>query len=440
MTPERRTTGAHHCPALFISAPASGQGKTTITAALAHHYRHQGRRVRVFKTGPDFLDPMVLEQASQAPVYQLDLWMGGEAHCRQLLYAAAAEADLILIEGVMGLFDGESSSADLAMLFDIPVLAVIDAGAMAQTFGAITQGLATYRPGLSFAGVFANRVAGDGHYRMLTEGLPEGLCAHGWLGKDQHIALPERHLGLVQASEVADLSSRIEQTATALQAINNSLPCKTRFSAPKTAPLEPRLKGVRIAIARDEAFAFLYRANLDLLQALGAELQFFSPLRNEQLPPADALYLPGGYPELHLGALAANRKLLNAIRTHYDEKRPIVAECGGMLYLLERLTDVQGQSAALAGVIPGHGQLQARLANLGLHAAELPEGTLKGHSFHYSILTTNSAPITTSLPARHGGRGEAVYRLNRLTASYLHWYFPSNPEASAGLFQPEPAR
>jgi len=184
------------CPALFIAAPASGQGKTTVTAALAAHHRGQGRRVRVFKTGPDFLDPMILERASAAPVYQLDLWMGGEEHCRQLLQAAAAEADLILIEGVMGLFDGDCSSADLAALFGIPIVVVIDGSAMAQTFGALAHGLATYRPGLPFAGVFANRLAGERHYEMLAESLPSGLASFGWLPRNADIALPERHLGL----------------------------------------------------------------------------------------------------------------------------------------------------------------------------------------------------------------------------------------------------
>ena len=176
------------CPALFLAAPASGQGKTTVTAALARHHRDLGRLVRVFKTGPDFLDPMILERASGAPVYQLDLWMGGEAHCRQLLYQAASEADLILIEGVMGLFDGDSSSADLATRLGIPILAIIDASHMAQTFGALALGLATYRPGLPFAGVFANRVAGERHYQMLAESLPPGLTALGWLPRDADIA------------------------------------------------------------------------------------------------------------------------------------------------------------------------------------------------------------------------------------------------------------
>lgn len=426
------------CPALFIAAPASGQGKTTVTAALACHHRNQGRELRVFKTGPDFLDPMILERASGAPVYQLDLWMGGAGHCHQLLYAAAGEADLILIEGVMGLYDGEPSSADLAVLFDIPVLAVIDGSAMAQTFGAVAQGLATYRPGLPFAGVFANCVAGERHYQMLAESLPPGLSACGWLARDADIALPERHLGLLQAAEVGDLDARIARAGAALHGVNETLPPPVAFSAPvpTSAPAAPRLAGVCIAVARDEAFAFVYRANLELLSTLGARLEFFSPLDDHRLPSADALYLPGGYPELHLERLAANERMQAAIWAHHADGRPIVAECGGLLYLLESLTDAQGRSAAMAGLLPGHATLQERLVNIGLHSAQLAEGELRGHTFHYSRMTGGPAPAMHTTAARHQGMGEAIYRQERLTASYMHWYFPSNPAAAARLFLP----
>lgn len=424
------------CPALFIAAPASGQGKTTVTAALARYHRERGHRVRVFKTGPDFLDPMILERASGNPVYQLDLWMGGENHCRQLLYEAAGEADLILIEGVMGLFDGERSSADLAMLFDIPVLAIIDGSAMAQTFGAIAHGLATYRPDLHFAGVFANRVAGERHYQMLAESLAPSVTAYGWLARDAEIALPERHLGLVQAAEVGDLDARIARAAAALHDMNPALPPEVGFTTPAMEAVMPQLAGVRIAVARDEAFAFLYRANLELLQALGAELTFFSPLTDDILPSADALYLPGGYPELHLDRLAANEKMFTVIRAHHAHGRPIVAECGGMLYLLESLTDVRSMRAEMLGLLPGHATMQNKLANLGLHSIELPEGTLRGHTFHYSRMESPLTPIAYSQAARHHGTGEPIYRRGRLTASYLHGYFPSNPAAVTRLFLP----
>lgn len=424
------------CPVLFISAPASGQGKTTITAALARRYRDMGLRVRVFKTGPDFLDPMILEHASGAPVYQLDLWMGGADHCRQLLYEAAGEADLILIEGVMGLFDGEPSSADLAALFDVPVLAVIDGSAMAQTFGAVAHGLATYRPDLAFIGVFANRVAGEGHYQMLTESLLPGLTAYGRLAHDTEISLPERHLGLLQAAEIGDLEARIARAAESLRGTNTTVPPPVIFSAPTPIPVEPMLAGVRIAVAQDAAFAFLYRANLDLLQALGAELVFFSPLEDDRLPKTDALYLPGGYPELHLERLASNESMKVSLRTFHDDGHPIVAECGGMLYLLDSLTNVQGHRAEMVGLLPGAGLMQPRLVNLGLHRALLPEGELRGHTFHHSSMTGGPAPCTHSIAARNHGAAEPIYRQRKLTASYMHFYFPSNPNASARLFLP----
>lgn len=424
------------CPALFVSAPASNQGKTTVTAALARFHTERGRRVRVFKTGPDFLDPMILARASGNPVYQLDLWMGDEQHCRELLYEAAGDADLILIEGVMGLFDGERSSADLARLFGIPVLAVIDGSAMAQTFGALAYGLANYQPDLSFAGVLANRVASERHYEMLMESLPEGQTAFGWLRRDEDIALPDRHLGLVQADEIAGLDARIGRAAAALQGVPDQLPSAVVFhSATSDEPAEQSpLAGVRIAIARDAAFAFLYRANLDLLHKLGAELCFFSPLSDTCLPDAEALYLPGGYPELHLQQLTANASMKTAIQTHHQLGKPIVAECGGMLYLMDSLTDVQGKTAKMAGLLQGHASMQSRLSNLGLHGITLPEGNMRGHTYHYSKLDSPLEPVAVSEGARKGRRGEPVYRQGRLNASYLHLYFPSNPEATAQLF------
>ena len=429
-------SGTRRCPTLFIAAPASGQGKTTVTAAMARHHRERGRKVRVFKTGPDFLDPMILERASGNPVYQLDLWMGSEDHCRRLLYEAAGDADLILIEGVMGVFDGEPSSADLAMLFDIPVLAVIDGSAMAQTFGAIAHGLATYRPSLPFAGVFANRVASERHYQMLAESLPPGVTAYGWLARDADISLPERHLGLVQAAEVGDLDARIARAATALNGRNTPLPPSVAFAAPAPSPVEPILAGLRIAVAQDAAFAFVYRANLELLQVLGAKLVFFSPLNEDTLPQADALYLPGGYPELHLERLESNNSMKMALRSFHAAGRPIVAECGGMLYLLESLADVQGHRTEMVGLLPGKALMQPRLVNLGLHRARLPEGELRGHAFHHSCMADGPTPITYSMAAKHHGTAEAIYRQERLTASYLHFYFPSNPETSARLFLP----
>lgn len=422
------------CPALLIAAPASGQGKTTITAALARHYRARGWCVHVFKAGPDFIDPMILERASGNPVYQLDPWMGGADHCRRLLHAAAGAADLILIEGMMGLFDGNPSSADLAASFGIPVLAVIDASAMAQTFGAVAHGLANYRDDVRVAGVFANRVAGERHYAMLAESLLPPLTSFGWLARDRDIALPERHLGLVQADEIADLDARIARAAAALQDVPDDPPAAVAFTAPPAAACSRALDGVRIAIARDDAFSFIYQANLDLLRTLGAELAFFSPLTDTALPDADSLYLPGGYPELHLPELEDNRAMADAIRVHHAAGKPVVAECGGMLYLLESLTDADGRRADMLGLLPGHAAMQKRLTALALQQLTLPEGVLRGHTFHHSRLETPLTPIARGVCPNGGKTAEAVFRTGHLTASYVHSYFPSNPEAAARLF------
>ena len=428
---------SRHCPAVLIAAPASGQGKTTVTAALARLHRNQGRKVRVFKCGPDFLDPMILERASGAPVYQLDLWMVGAQESRRLLWEAAGEADLILIEGVMGLFDGTPSSADLARHFGVPVLGVIDGTAMAQTFGALALGLARYQPDLPFAGVLANRVGTLRHAQLLEGSLTEGLRWYGALSRDIAIELPSRHLGLVQASELTDLDLRLDAAAAALAgSCEVALPPPVTFAAPTVAAVQPLLTGVRIAIARDEAFAFIYGASLDLLRAMGAELVFFSPIHDRELPEADSLYLPGGYPELHHQALAANATMLASIRAHHAAGKPLLAECGGMLYLLDALTDVEGTRAQLLGLLSGEAVMQKRLAALALQAVDLPEGALRGHTYHHSLTSTELTPIARG-ESPNGGRGaEAVYREGRMTASYVHFYFPSNPTAIAILLHP----
>jgi cobyrinic acid a,c-diamide synthase len=428
------------CPAMLVSAPASNQGKTTITAALARFHSAQGRVVRVFKTGPDFLDPMIHERASGRPAYQLDLWMGGEAHCRALLYDAAGAADLILIEGVMGLFDGTPSSADLAQLLGVPVLAVIDAESMAQTFGAIAHGLASYRAELPFYGVLANRVAGARHAELLQQGMRVESTYLGAVMRDSGIELPDRHLGLVQAEEVGDLEQRLNAAAAALKDTRLAeLPPAVEFVVPGSAASvpQPTLAGIRIGIARDRAFSFLYPANLDLLRALGAELVFFSPLVDSDLPPVDGVYLPGGYPELHLAQLSANRAMAQSLRRHVDSGKPLYAECGGMLYLLESLTDAKGQSATMAGVLPGSATMQPRLKGLGYQSAPCPGGgALRGHTFHHSTMETPLAPWAHGERVFNTSPGEAIYREDRLVASYLHTYFPSNPRATAGLFRP----
>jgi len=425
------------CPALLIAAPASGQGKTTVTAALARLHSRQGRRVRVFKCGPDFLDPMILARASGRPVYQLDLAMVGEDESRRLLWDAAGEADLILIEGVMGLFDGSPSAADLSRRFGVPVMAVIDGSAMAQTFGAMAHGMSSFQPDLPFDGVLANRVGSVRHGDILRDSLPPSIRWYGALPRSAEVELPSRHLGLVQAEELADLDSRLDAAADALAlSADTDLPPSVSFAAPLSTPLEPLLKGVRIGVARDAAFAFLYQANLDLLQALGAELLFFSPLRFTRLPAVDSLYLPGGYPELHLRGLSRNRAMADAIRAHHEAGKPILAECGGMLYLFDGLTDLGGERTQMLGLLPGEARMQKRLTALALQEVALPEGRLRGHTFHHSELESPLEPLARGECPNYKRTAEAVYRKGRLTASYIHFYLPSDPAAAAALLRP----
>ena len=427
------------CPALFISAPASGQGKTTITAGLARYHRRQGRRVRVFKTGPDFLDPMILARASGAPVLSLDLWMVGESACRNLLAQAAAEADLILIEGVMGLFDGTPSGADLATTFGVPVLAVISAKAMAQTFGAVAFGLAQFRPEVPFYGVLANRVGSPRHAQMLEETLPPDLRWCGHISGNDEIELPDRHLGLHQAAEIDDLDTRLDRAADALaQTALAKLPPPVEFGTPiEEAP--PRLlEGTRIAIARDAAFSFIYPANVTLLETLGAHIDYFSPLADEALPEhADALYLPGGYPELHAELLARNLRSAATILAHAAAGKPVVAECGGMLYLLEQLTDTGGTTTPMLGLLPGHATMQTRFTALGMQQIDSLHGSMTGHTFHYSKLTTPLTPLRSATRPNNEAPGEAVFRAGSIVATYMHAYWPSNPAFTAALFHGE---
>ncbi|PWV70219.1 hydrogenobyrinic acid a,c-diamide synthase (glutamine-hydrolysing) /cobyrinate a,c-diamide synthase [Halomonas sp. A11-A] len=426
------------CHAALITAPGSGQGKSMVTAALARLHRNAGRKVRVFKHGPDYLDPMVQEVASGQPVYQLHPWMTGEAECRWRLAEAAREADLILVEGSMGLFDGDPSSADLAILAGLPALPVIDAWGMAQTFGAVAQGLANYHPKLAIHEVIANRIGSPGHGKLLADSMPEGLTLLGAIPRHAAMAIPDRHLGLVQASELAELDRQLDAAAEVLKEAGlDRLPARVTLEAVASEPPPRLLEGVRIAVARDDAFAFLYRANLDLLEAMGAELAFFSPLADDSLPACDALWLPGGYPELHAARLAANVPMRTAIRAHHAAGRPILAECGGLMACVETLVDGEGQAHEMLGLLTGTARMAGKLTALGLQFLTTARGELRGHTYHHSRLETAAEPLGRTRKLA-GSEAEPVYREGSLTASYFHGYFPSAPEVVAALFRGEP--
>lgn len=422
------------CPALFFCAPASGQGKTTITSGIARYHRNQGLDVRVFKTGPDYLDPLILEQASGNPVVQLDLWMVGEAECKRLIHQAATKADLILIEGVMGMFDGDPSGADMAHFFGIPIAIVIDARSMAQTFGAIALGLAHHRPELKIAGVIANALGSDRHESLITEAMPESVKLLGCVRRHPEAALPERHLGLVHPHEVADMDQRLEDLAQIMfDSGLTTLPPPVNFYDDEEACPDPLLKGLRIGIAKDDAFSFIYAANIKLLEDMGAGCIYFSPLYDEVIPDVDAIWLPGGYPELHHQALSANQAMQQQLRDFHQSGKKILAECGGMLYLMESLTDLSGQQTPMVGLLSGQGIMRERGGCQGMQYAPLPEGEFRAHAHHRSRCEHKLDPIAHGRRTRHPAPGEPIYQIDNLTASYLHLYFPSNPQAIAKL-------
>lgn len=458
-----------NCPALFIAAPASGQGKTTVTSALARYLKQQNKTVTIFKTGPDYLDPQILAQASGHAVEPLDLWMAGESYCRDQLYKAACHSDVILIEGAMGIFDGQPSSADLAATFNIPIALVMDVKGMAQTVGAVADGIIRYRDDVQFAGLIANKCGSARHAELIQETLPNTLPLMATLAREEAIALPERHLGLVQASEVAsELEQRFDQGAAELLAggiqfylettgipmasfrqmnTENAVEQKSlgRHAKDLNAGLSKTengkesahrpLDGVRIGIAKDEAFSFIYAANINALAALGAECLYFSPMHDSDLPECDAVWLPGGYPELHAEALSTNHSMLEAFKVFQSKNNPILAECGGFLYCLESLTDLEENTYTMSGMLHGHGMMRGKRGCQGMQTAILPEGEIRGHAHHRSRSEKTPSPIAFCRRQRHAAPGEPIYRKDRLTATYLHLFFPSNLDAVVKLFK-----
>jgi cobyrinic acid a,c-diamide synthase len=440
------------CAALFIAAPASGQGKTTVTAAMARLFTKQGKKVQVFKTGPDYLDPQILSQASGVATAQLDLWMAGEQYCQQMLFEAAQVNDLILIEGAMGLFDGEPSSADLAARFNVPIAIVMDVKGMAQTAAAVALGLANYRDDYQCAGLIANNCSSQRHAQLIRDALNGQLPLLACLAKEPEVSLPERHLGLVQASEVADeLEVRFERgcqwLADGVQRAQDqdsaatdvtdllTLPAQVNFkAAPAHQKIAPLLSNKTIAIAKDAAFSFIYQANIDVLTQLGAKVVYFSPLSDTLIPSADALWLPGGYPELHCAQLSKNTQMKAQIQQFQELGKPILAECGGFLYCLNGLTDLDDKYYPMANILTGEGAMRGKRGCQGMQTAMLPEGEVRGHAHHRSRSSGTNAPIGFGRRQRHSAPGEGIYREGNLTASYLHLYFASNPVVIAKLF------
>ncbi len=416
--------------AVVIAAPASGSGKTLLTLGLLRALRNRGLRVASAKVGPDYIDPRFHEAASGRPCFNLDPWAMGRNHSVALLAALSADCDLIVIEGVMGLFDGpqgaRGSTADLAEDLGLPVLLVVDASHQSQSIAALVHGFATYRPSVNLAGVILNRVASDRHEAILRLALGPQMI--GALRRSNSLNLPSRHLGLVQAEEHQELESFIETAASAVARetnLNSLLTIASEVSGESVIRGGLPPLGQRLAVARDQAFAFAYAHLLHEWRKAGAEILPFSPLANEApAPDADAIFLPGGYPELHAGRLAANCKFLDGLRA---APGPVYGECGGFMVLGENLIDKDGKSHAMAGLLPLATSFAARKLSLGYRQLQPLPGapwnrSLRGHEFHYSTVAAEGTAdrLFAAKDAAGNDLGAIGLRRGHIMGSYAH--------------------
>lgn len=442
--------------AVLIGGAASGAGKTTLTLALIAAARRRGLAVAAFKVGPDFIDPGHHALASGRLSHNLDGWMLAPAENRTIFARHARAADLAVIEGVMGLYDGFSpleeagSSAEMAKLIGAPVLLTVGARSLARTIAALAQGFHGFDPDLTWAGLIANQVGGPGHVEILRQAMTlcPALAFRGGLARRADLAMGERHLGLVTAEDAgldqagfATLADWLED-ALDLDRLLADLP--ELEPAPAVDPAPPTPPRVRIGLARDRAFCFYYAENLRRLTAAGAELAPFSPLNDSGLPPnLQGLYLGGGYPELHAGQLAANAALLAEIRAFAQAGGVVYAECGGMMYLGQTLADLDGREHPMVGVLDLRTRMLPRLKTLGYRqvvtTAATPLGpagvTARGHEFHYSEPTRE--PATLNPYQAQGRKGPEPHTLALLQhhtlASYVHLHFGSNPDLAPNL-------
>jgi cobyrinic acid a,c-diamide synthase len=441
---------------VVIAGAASGVGKTTVTLGLLEAFRRRGLTVQAFKVGPDFIDPGFHELVTGRPSYNLDGWMCGERHVKETVARRAADADLAIVEGVMGCFDGldgtgdEGSTAQVAKWLLAPVVLVLDVGAQARSAAAVALGFERFDAELDLVGVIANRVAGDAHAQWVREAIAKSCRAAplGAIPRDETLTLPERHLGLVTAGEGTlttegrrRLAEVVERSVDLDALLERASPL--RAVAPDTAPPAASPRRARIGVARDAAFCFYYRDNLALLEATGAELVFWSPLTDRALPRVDGLYFGGGYPEVHAGALAANTSVRGAVRGFADVGGPIYAECGGLMYLADALEDLEGVRHTMVGVLPTIVRMRPQRLSLGYTevtlTADAPLGAVgsvaRGHEFHYSSI--DPLPDTIArvyrLRRRDGEARAEGYLVGRALMSYVHLHFASNPEL-AGRF------
>jgi len=430
-------------PRIVVAGTHSGVGKTTVATGIMAAFRRRGLRVQGFKVGPDFIDPTFHHAATGRPSHNLDGWMLSREANLDVFARAIDDADVAVIEGVMGLFDGKSTpslsgtTAEMAIWLDAAVILVLDAAAMAGSAAAIVHGCDTLVPEFRLSAVVCNKVASEKHYGYLRDAITARCrpAPIGYLPRDANFSIPERHLGLHLAHE-ALTEDRLRQLAEWIEShldLDRLLELSARPKLALTPLKEPaqKPKHVRIGIARDAAFCFYYHDNLELLRTLGAELIDFSPIADCTLPQGlDGIYLGGGYPELHAEALSANESMRAAIVEFAANDAPVYAECGGFMYLTRAIVDAEGRSWPMGGIFPTSARMQKRLAKLGYVEVEIcgAEGWLvpgehaRGHEFRYSVI--DPMPETIRRIYKEPAEG---YRVRSVLGSYVHLHFLSCP-------------
>ena len=434
-------------PRILFAAPASGSGKTTLVCGLLRALKNRGKKVRAFKCGPDYIDPLFHERVVGVPSGTLDLFFSPEDQLRRLFCRHAAGAEISLIEGVMGYYDGLGAATDrassyaVAKALDAPVILVVDGRGQSLSALATVAGFLRFRADSRIRGVLFNRMS-EGVYSALKPEVEKlGVQPLGFVPKAPELMIESRHLGLVTPGEIEDLGQKLDALAALLErtvdmegllALAGSAPA---LEAPPAPPIPP-LPRTRIAVARDQAFCFLYRDNLDLLADYGAELIFFSPLHDDALPAgAQGLILPGGYPELHAQVLSENESMRRSVREAIQNGLPCLAECGGFLYLHRELEDMEGRSWPMVGVLNARAYRTPRLGRFGYitltakaDTAFLPAGEIvRGHEFHYFESESCGDALHAQKPT--GSRGwDCGHSRGNLLMGFPHLYYPSDPQ------------
>jgi cobyrinic acid a,c-diamide synthase len=434
-------------PRLLFAAPASGSGKTTIVCGLLRALKNRGTRVRAFKCGPDFIDPLFHETVVGVPSGTMDLFFSSEDQLKGLFYRHAAGADLCLMEGVMGYYDGlgaatdQASSYAVARALDAPVVLIVDSRGQSLSALATLEGFLRFRTDSRIRGVIFNRMSKGVYDALKPEVEKLGLRPLGYVPRVPEAMIESRHLGLVTPGEIEDLGHKLDTLAALLeQTVDLEALLTLAAEAPALvvppAPPLPAMPRTRIAVARDEAFCFLYRDNLELLQDYGAELRFFSPLHDVALPEeTQGLILPGGYPELYAQALYENESMRLSIAEAIQRGLPCLAECGGFLYLHRELEDMDGRFWPMAGVLDAKAYRTPRLGRFGYitltaktDTAFLPAGeNVRGHEFHYYESENYGDALHARKPT--GNRGwDCSHSRGNLLMGFPHLYYPSNPK------------